>query len=376
MKYPDVMTEDQTIAAAAAGVSLSRFGDGELRLAAGGACTSQRAEVGLAEELRTILAKPGRRLLPCIPNIKPSPRAEWWEEYAKPKYRMLMRLEQYGSAFVTRPDNIPTIDRPDYWDKVRSLWSGKDVILVVGDEKSLTPGRMASAKSIAIVKGPRQHAYTELKDIEKQVLQHVNGANKRDVPVMMCLGAAATVLAKRLSDKGVWALDLGHVGMFMKHAGAYRYTMNQLISKTALDAIRRHKPMGGYGKNFLTEIASYRDQIGARAVLDYGCGRGELRQAAGDAFRVYEYDPGVPERASPPKPVDLVVCADVLEHVDVNTIDTILEHIYLIAAKGAFIVTNVSYYSGEWWLDKLTKPKWSNFTYHFDDRYVRFKAVK
>ncbi len=136
MNYPKVMSEDQTIDAALAGASLSRFGDGELRLALNKSCASQIPVQGLAEELQTILAGKTKSL-PCIPNIADSPRAQWWEDYANPKYRNLMRLEKYGSSFVTRPDNIPSIDRPDYWDKIKKFWVDRDVILVSGDEKRL-----------------------------------------------------------------------------------------------------------------------------------------------------------------------------------------------------------------------------------------------
>jgi len=39
------------------------------------------------------------------------------------------------------------------------------------------------------------------------------------MPILLCLGPTATVLAWRLAKRGKWALDLGHIGMFMKRLG-------------------------------------------------------------------------------------------------------------------------------------------------------------
>lgn len=50
------------------------------------------------------------------------------------------------------------------------------------------------------------------------------------------------------------------------------------------------------------------------SVLDYGCGKGYLAKAL--PFPIWEYDPAIPEKAETPRPADLVVCTDVLEHVE------------------------------------------------------------
>jgi hypothetical protein len=54
--------------------------------------------------------------------------------------------------------------------------------------------------------------------------------------------------------------------------------------------------------------------------------------------RVMGYDPGIPGRESMPKPVDLVVSTDALEHVEPAKIDAVLDHIFRLAGKAAYLV--------------------------------------
>lgn len=51
-----------------------------------------------------------------------------------------------------------------------------------------------------------------------------------------------------------------------------------------------------------------------KSILDYGCGKGTL--AAGLPFPIWEYDPCIPGKDAPPRPAELVICTDVLEHVE------------------------------------------------------------
>lgn len=338
------MSEDATIDAALAGASLSRFGDGELRLALGKSCASQVPAPGLADELKQILA--GKtRALPCIPNIAPSPRSEFWEHYAEPKYRNLMRRAEYGSAFVTRPDNMPSIDRPEYWAKVRKLWAGRDVILVAGDTKSLTPERMAEAKSVTVVWAPRRDAYAQVEQIHGLISNQVERLGP-GTPIILCLGAAATVLAHRLAAEKKWALDLGHVGMFMKSAGAFSIPAEDLASK-AHRAAMAQKKVPATGWLHAGRVILFAQEIKAESILDYGCGSGTLR-ASLVPIRVYEYDVGVEGKSSLPKPCNLVTCVNVLQWVEPKKIDAVLDHLGRLASKGIYIVLSATKDEAAW----------------------------
>jgi hypothetical protein len=216
VSYPRVLSEAQTLAAACGGQSLARFGDGELKLALGASAKSQGWHPDLQRALKAVLHDTAGPCLPCIPNIDAfrGPKEGFWQAYRSPRYTQLYkRGAAYGSAFVTRPDSAPHIDEPAYWEGVIDLWRDKDVVLVRGSEKSLTAERLVGAHAVREVVGPRQHAWAEHREIFEQLKRETR-------PVLLCLGATATVLANWLAHKGVHALDLGHIGMFLKRRGA------------------------------------------------------------------------------------------------------------------------------------------------------------
>lgn len=72
-------------------------------------------------------------------------------------------------------------------------------------------------------------------------------------------------------------------------------------------------------------------------VLDYGCGKGLLKQLVGHQLDVTEYDPGIPGKQDPPLPADLVVAIDVLEHVDPALVDNVIHHLRLLTRKVVYL---------------------------------------
>lgn len=70
-------------------------------------------------------------------------------------------------------------------------------------------------------------------------------------------------------------------------------------------------------------------------VLDYGCGKGQLSLHL--PFNIQLYDPGMPEYDTPPKPADVVVCTDVLEHVEPDEIEKVLDDIARCTKKVAYL---------------------------------------
>lgn len=90
---------------------------------------------------------------------------------------------------------------------------------------------------------------------------------------------------------------------------------------------------GNYGTASLQYgglVTDLLNQSGAKTLLDYGCGSMQnltkvIRPNHDVEYR--GYDPGVSEYSGDPEPADLVVCIDVLEHIEPECLDSVLDHL-------------------------------------------------
>lgn len=71
-------------------------------------------------------------------------------------------------------------------------------------------------------------------------------------------------------------------------------------------------------------------------VLDYGCGKGYLAKAL--PFPIDEYDPAVPGKQESPKPAELVVATDVLEHIEEDKLIFVLDDLRRVTKRLAYFV--------------------------------------
>ncbi len=223
MTYPVVTGELDTLDLVLAGRSLARFGDTELAVAEGLGSASQPASVTLAIRLREILAGDSDGCLVGIPNLRaPIARAGFWTGYQEKFARFLNHETVYASAFVSRPDITPWVDGPAYWAKLEALWAGQDVTLVRGGEPgpqvgdpskmtgavSLVAADLTSARSVTEIIGPSMGAWTAYADL----LAQIDPAKR----TLLCLGCTATVLAVDVCARGGHAVDLGHIGVYLR----------------------------------------------------------------------------------------------------------------------------------------------------------------
>jgi len=72
-------------------------------------------------------------------------------------------------------------------------------------------------------------------------------------------------------------------------------------------------------------------------ILDYGCGKGLLAKHLGGGITVQCYDPAIPAFSRLPIAADMVVCLDVLEHIEPDYLDNVLDHLRSLAGKYMFI---------------------------------------
>ena len=117
------------------------------------------------------------------------------------------------------------------------------------------------------------------------------------------------------------------------------------ISKTYLDLNRQlHRTNPDFGRAAHAAapwIAQLATESGVRSLLDYGCGKGTLRPAVlalAPNLIIAEYDPAMPGKDMVPDPCDLVVCVDVLEHVEPECLSDVLEHIQELGLGGAVFI--------------------------------------
>jgi hypothetical protein len=105
----------------------------------------------------------------------------------------------------------------------------------------------------------------------------------------------------------------------------------------------RPKGYGGKGSKWAPAVARLAEDLGCSSILDYGCGQGSLVAAlwsiVPDAvIRLDEYDPAIPGKDGPPSIADLVVCTDVLEHIEPDRLTRVLAHLQMLARKAVFVV--------------------------------------
>lgn len=102
---------------------------------------------------------------------------------------------------------------------------------------------------------------------------------------------------------------------------------------------------GNYGTaslQFGEIVTKLCDQLQVSTMLDYGCGSMQnLLKGLKPAHRLeYQgYDPAVPE-FDHKEPADLVVCIDVLEHIEPDLLDNVLDDLMMLTNRWGFFTVH------------------------------------
>lgn len=156
------------------------------------------------------------------------------------------------------------------------------------------------------------------------------------------------------------------------------YSKPELISEEYRELNRQlHKTNLAYGIGgdhyidlVLKLVESLKTSTGRTniSILDYGCGKGYL--AKNIPFPIWEYDPAVQGKEESPKQADLVVCTDVLEHIEPEKLEFVLGDLSrCIKEIGFFTIhtgpakkyladgrnTHLTQEDESWWNQKLQK---------------------
>lgn len=223
-KAPVVLSNEETIDRIAnSRCSISRFGDGEFHLMVQTRDLKfQERSDELSRRLKEIIASNVRGHLVGIPKVfsekdlavRTSESRRFWRDhvanYRLQWYRHLDFGKIYCSSTFTR-NYIAVEDKSNlggYFNKVRSIWDGEDVLIVEGRFSRIGAGNdlFSNAKSISRILCPPENAFRRYDDILREAARHASGKL-----VIIALGPTATVLAYDLHQLGHWAVDIGHL---------------------------------------------------------------------------------------------------------------------------------------------------------------------
>lgn len=154
---------------------------------------------------------------------------------------------------------------------------------------------------------------------------------------------------------------------------------------------RERTDYGISGQKYAQEVQTVMEMTGITELLDYGAGRETLREAL-PQYTVHSYDPAVPWLAAEPEPHDVVVCTDVLEHIEEDKLDAVLSHIKSLTRRVVFFQvstrlasktlpdgrnTHINLHNKDWWLLKIMQYfSIENFTNSADQEFLAICSVR
>lgn len=224
LKYgvPKIMSMDETMDYILLHqCSVSRYGDGELKLAIGEDISFQKCTPEMRERLCEVLRSQSEDCLICVPDyfngakwMKDDSQEFMWRraaQYRKQWSALLDMSRKYGNASISRCyyDWKDKSNCARWFEKMKKIWEGRDIVFVEGEESRLGYHNdlFDNAKSIKRILCPKLNAFLCYADIVNSVKRDVD----TDKLVLIALGPTATVLAYDLSCFGYQAVDLGHI---------------------------------------------------------------------------------------------------------------------------------------------------------------------
>lgn len=121
---------------------------------------------------------------------------------------------------------------------------------------------------------------------------------------------------------------------------------------------------------FAPIVSKLINQTQVDELLDYGAGKMRLFQnlKVGHKLKLQAYDPAIPDLAGEPKPMQMVTCIDVLEHIEPEMLDNVLDHLQALTQEIGFFTVHTGpavkvlpdgrnahliQEPASWWLPKL-----------------------
>lgn len=207
------------------GKSLSRFGDGELRLIMDKnfGISFQLNTEELSTALKEVLDSEQTNLIIGI-NVgfnNPSEYSKKTQRYFRTfnyrnrdKYlQIIPRGRQYGNSSITRfyidYDYNDLESARNRFKNLERIWSNRDLLIVEGEYTRLGVGNdlFRKAKNIRRIIIPNTNAFSVIDNIERAIIKN----KKNEELVLIAAGPTATILSYRLARREIQSVDIGHI---------------------------------------------------------------------------------------------------------------------------------------------------------------------
>jgi hypothetical protein len=93
------------------------------------------------------------------------------------------------------------------------------------------------------------------------------------------------------------------------------------------------------GAKHAPTVIKLTEELKTQSVLDYGAGKGYLAREL--PFPIWEYDPAIPGKDAAPRPADLVICTDVLEHIEPDHLLAVLDDLRRCTRRVGYFVIHM-----------------------------------
>ena len=201
--------------------SVSRLGDGEIKIANGKALAFQTQQPLLQQKMQEVLSVPISNHIVCLPDIftdlslyNIEARNHWNRHlafYRKSWYKYINRKRIFHNAFISRC-YMMFADKTQcafYFKLIQQIWADKDILLIEGEKSRLGVGNdlFDNVKSIRRILAPNTNAFDHYDAIMKIVQKY----SPNEYLILLALGPTATVMAYNLAQKGYQAIDIGHI---------------------------------------------------------------------------------------------------------------------------------------------------------------------
>ncbi len=223
-KPPQIMSCEDTVKyILESGCSVSRFGDGELKLISGRKLIFQDATDEIRKKLSEVIGSDKKNLLVCLPSVFSDEQlsdeidsaAKYWKHHLsycrKYWYQNLKEGKVYGNSFISRcyinkkdkGDNIE-----NYFNLIKKIWEDKNIVIVEGEKSRLGMGNdlFDNAHSIKRILCPSIQCFSKYDEISDEIKKQ----NKNNL-ILLALGPTASVLPYELCDAGYQIIDIGNI---------------------------------------------------------------------------------------------------------------------------------------------------------------------